>query len=144
MADGHIHKHLQSMFHLLRNEETLKMVTSQYFFFHSFPFDPFYILISTGFLFIRIFEVLNNNEKYRRTDTLSVWEFHFPLKPSFFSKKLKNIHFVIPLCFVFFLYIGGKTGECSLRSYTIFSGGVLFAKACSTEIDSVPATTATF
>ncbi|XP_031627862.1 protein phosphatase Slingshot homolog 2 [Contarinia nasturtii] len=25
MADGHIHKHLQSMFHLLRNEETLKM-----------------------------------------------------------------------------------------------------------------------
>lgn len=26
MAEGHIHKHLHSMFHLLRNEETLKMV----------------------------------------------------------------------------------------------------------------------
>lgn len=27
MADGHIHKHLQSMFHLLGNDETLKMVS---------------------------------------------------------------------------------------------------------------------
>lgn len=33
MADGHIHKHLQSMFHVLRNEETLKMVSGSLSFF---------------------------------------------------------------------------------------------------------------
>lgn len=73
MADGHIQKHLHSMFHLLRPEETLKMVNYNFVFlflnFNSFAFSNDILMI---IFFSHLQAVKLESARYGRTRYLVV------------------------------------------------------------------------